>query len=530
MAACCGQHFIEQSLIQGGRLLAENVLSCGQSFYAEIRVAVGMGGNVHGIDLRCEKLIEGLACLGNAVLSREGLCAPRVAPPHGVERSACNGFEALRESRRGAARAHYSPADELHVLAHLRNPLGREDDPFHTNEWMPRLNHSRDGGSAEDKKRAMDSGVKSGLDQAGLPLATLLSQVLVAFTIEFDNEFEHRAPHWTTVGGRGSGARLGPWLTSMAMWSNLMRLVPEEGATVGELCKRLRMVKLPLKGMQRWGYIRVAPDPKDPRAGLRKADWMIWSTAKGRMAQQVWRPLAGIVEERWLERFGKDEIATLRKSLLKLVGLIGLSLPEFMPIVGYGLFSEIPKDLARSLEDEDAADAPLSALLSKALLAFTLEFESEGVISLPVYANVMRILEVACIRLGELPRLSGVSKEGIHMALTFLKARGFAVVEPAPSGARGQVARLTPKGKAAKAAHRQLLQTIEERWKRRFGAEMIGDVRAGLEKLVGVQGPSSPLFEAIKPYPRGWRASIPMSEILPHCPMVLHRGGYPDGS
>ena len=31
-----------------------------------------------------------------------------------------------------------------------------------------------------------------------LPLTTLLSRVLVAFTIEFDNELEHRMPHRTT--------------------------------------------------------------------------------------------------------------------------------------------------------------------------------------------------------------------------------------------------------------------------------------------------------------------------------------------
>jgi hypothetical protein len=29
-------------------------------------------------------------------------------------------------------------------------------------------------------------------------LFALLSQALVAFTIEFDNEFEHRSPHATT--------------------------------------------------------------------------------------------------------------------------------------------------------------------------------------------------------------------------------------------------------------------------------------------------------------------------------------------
>ena len=32
-----------------------------------------------------------------------------------------------------------------------------------------------------------------------LPLATLLSQVLVAYTIEFDNEFERLMPHRTTT-------------------------------------------------------------------------------------------------------------------------------------------------------------------------------------------------------------------------------------------------------------------------------------------------------------------------------------------
>ena len=35
---------------------------------------------------------------------------------------------------------------------------------------------------------------------ADRPLCTLLSQLLVAFTIEFDNEAEHRIPHRTTVG------------------------------------------------------------------------------------------------------------------------------------------------------------------------------------------------------------------------------------------------------------------------------------------------------------------------------------------
>ncbi len=33
-----------------------------------------------------------------------------------------------------------------------------------------------------------------------------------------------------------------------------------------------------------------------------------------------------------------------------------------------------------------------------------------------------------------------------------------------------------------------------------------------------------------RPYPDGWRAKVPKPATLPHFPMVLHRGGFPDGS
>ena len=51
-----------------------------------------------------------------------------------------------------------------------------------------------------------------------LPLATLLSQILVAFTIEFDNEAEHRLPHRTSaLGISAANALQSPWLVSMVM-------------------------------------------------------------------------------------------------------------------------------------------------------------------------------------------------------------------------------------------------------------------------------------------------------------------------
>src|SRR6478752_1883935 len=69
-----------------------------------------------------------------------------------------------------------------------------------------------------------------------LPLSALLSQALVAFTIEFDNEAEHRLPHRTTSHGTSSHGDGDPtWLVSLAMWENCMRYVTGDPITVRDL-------------------------------------------------------------------------------------------------------------------------------------------------------------------------------------------------------------------------------------------------------------------------------------------------------
>jgi len=71
------------------------------------------------------------------------------------------------------------------------------------------------------------------LEESGL--STLVSRVLIAFTIELDNEFERQVPHFTTTSGLvappGTPA---VWLTSLVMWSNFMQFV-EDGVSCGEL-------------------------------------------------------------------------------------------------------------------------------------------------------------------------------------------------------------------------------------------------------------------------------------------------------
>ena len=108
-----------------------------------------------------------------------------------------------------------------------------------------------------------------------------------------------------------------------------------------------------------------------------------------------------------------------------------------------------------------------------------------------------------------------------------LRAR-LAVEEPDPAASRGKVARLTPRGALAQGLYLEQLGAVEDRWRDRFGARAIGALRQPLEALALGQPP--PLFRGLEPYPDNWRASVRPPRTLPYYPMVLHRGGYPDGS
>lgn len=350
---------------------------------------------------------------------------------------------------------------------------------------------------------------------ADLPLSALLSQTLVAFTIEFDNEFEHRAPHRTTRHGATAGTLAGPWLASMVMYLNCMRFVSDEGVSVRNL-EALARTTTNLRGMERWGYIRVGPDPADKRPKPPQRDWLIRPKAKGAMAREIWRPLFGVIEERWRTRFGADVIDQLGQSLRALVDPMALDLPDCLPILGYGLFSKAPEPTPNP--SPLPGDLPLPALLARVLLAFAIEFESESDLSLAICADVLRVLDEKGTRMRDLPLLSGVSKEAINMAMGILRKKNLAIV------GTDRAVRLTAAGMEAKDAYLRLLQATEERWRASFGGDRIQTLRHTLELL------APRLFEGLEPYPDGWRASVRKPATLPHYPMVLHRGGYPDGS
>ena len=333
----------------------------------------------------------------------------------------------------------------------------------------------------------------------GLPLFAELSQLLVAFVIECDNEFEHQTPHRTTNHGRKGPAGV-PWLVSMAMWWHFMRFVPPGGIPAGELQRSLGLdrksaLALVTRMGKWWSYVTVESGVVRPTAG-------------GRKALAVWQPLEAAIERRWQERFGRDRIEQLRESLRAVAGRLDPGLPDSLPILGFGLFSRPQPQGAMSASDS------LPALVAKILLAFAVEFESESEVSLAICADVLRLMGEGGVRVRDLPRLAGVSKEAIAMAVSFLKERGY-------TASAGAALTLTAKGRQALDAYCALVPAIEERWQSCFGAGGMRALREALEQVPAVWP---------EPYPDGWRASVPRPEVLPHYPMVLHRGGFPDGS
>jgi hypothetical protein len=361
------------------------------------------------------------------------------------------------------------------------------------------------------------------------PLTTLLSQALVAYTIEFDNEAEHRMPHRTTRYD-DPGLR-GLWLVSMAMWLNCMQYVTAEPMLVTELEQQAR-TSTNLDGMRRWGYV-VLESESGGDLKRKPKDLTIRATPRGQQAQEVWRPLGAEIEDRWRERFGAVEVDRLRAALAAVAAQIEADLPDCLPVLQFALFSGRREWAPRTPGDgPPGTELALPVLLARVLLAITLRFEQRSPLSLAVCANLLRVLDTGGVLVKDLPVLTGVSKEGLAMATHPLTKRDLAVVGRAPGGSRFKAMRLTDRGQEAQWRYTDWTQRLDDVAGQRLGADVVAALRAALEPLAGDPGDPahSPLMGGLEPYPDNWRADVQPPQTLPHFPMVLHRGGFPDGS
>ncbi len=340
---------------------------------------------------------------------------------------------------------------------------------------------------------------------ATAPLVTLVAWTWTAFVVEADNAVE--------AAGTERTGRLFPM--SYAMWANGLRLVDESGVTVRELRTGAR-ANCNLAGLERWRWVALGEDgPGRPGFGTRRGiteDTVVRPTRAGIFARRLWPRTVADVEERWRRRFG-SAVDELRDALRSAPTDLPWSPPEVHASDGFR---------TRVVDGPgDAVEVPLAALLGRALTAETLDHERDAVVSLPLGANFLRLLADGPAPVADLHRSSGVSREAGAMALGFLDRRGLVARRS------GRSLELTASGTGALDDYRARTAARRD--------------RALRPPLVAILSRGDALAEGLRPPEGGWRWRTPYGSrtqrlladpvsALPWHPMVLHRGGWPDGS
>jgi hypothetical protein len=348
-----------------------------------------------------------------------------------------------------------------------------------------------------------------------LPITSLLSQVLIALTIETDNEFEQRVPHF--ISDDKSKPWRGVWLGSYATYANFLRFVGDDGIRMADLAAAAGFpppVHPAYHGMRRWGYVNYTPDIAGNSPKKKDADAIVRCIPPGKVARDGWAAVVADMDARWTER----GLGKLRAALIPVVETIERPLPEYLPSVGWDRRSPVlDHPISRP-----AIDLDLLGLLSQCLLAMTYDFEERIELSLGTFAGLLEPLTDEPVLVRDLYEITGVARKEWGSAAGQLEKLGLVIVGPIPGG-KAKSIRLSPEGVAAKERAGSLRRDVEGEWRRQCGISL-EKLRHELEAVV------DDAWSWTDPYPDGWRAKTKLPRRLAHHPIVSHRGGYPDGS
>ncbi len=348
-----------------------------------------------------------------------------------------------------------------------------------------------------------------------LPLTSMLSQVLIALTIEIDNEFEQRVPHFTT--DHGPRPWRGVWLASYATYANFLRFVGDDGIRMGDLAAAagfLPPVHPWYHGMRRWGYVNYTPDIAGASPKKKDVDAIVRCIPPGKAARDGWAAAEDEMQPRWSER----KLGKLQAALIPVVETIERPLPEYLPLVGF--------DRCTPVLEQPVSRPPMElnllGLLSQCLLAMTYDFEERSETTLGTFAGLLEPLTDEPVLVRDLYEITGVAKKEWGSAAGQLEKAGLAVVGPMPGG-KAKSIRLSPEGVARKAESERLRSNVEAKWAKQCGISL-EKLRTELDQVVG------DAWSWTDPYPDGWRSKTKLPRRLAHHPIVSHRGGFPDGS
>jgi hypothetical protein len=283
-------------------------------------------------------------------------------------------------------------------------------------------------------------------------LNVLLARALIALTRAFEQA------------GAGTDG-----VPSLPAWAGMLRVIDEQGVDQRDIphLARIstRVVVAWLKVTERSGWTAAAGDKR------------VALTAAGVTARTKWAQLPATVEAAWAKQVGSlDE---LRSALAAIVEQLPLELPHYpIPygtadpsITGGRPHGQDWRPVPRA-DGDTTTGLPLHALLSQALVGFTIDVESRGIGPLAAAINVLCRVGVEGRPLAEIPKsvgLTGTGKSGTerHGLVTVNNKR----------------ATLTPLGKRVVEAYPRAVADVEASWDEQFSAKNVAALRTALAAL-----------------------------------------------
>lgn len=302
------------------------------------------------------------------------------------------------------------------------------------------------------------------------PLSALLSQVLISLTLAFERA--------------GAGKKA---LPGLEIWSNLLRCVDDDGLVEGDLPEATRLSKRAVRSRVgnaiRQGWLSVESGKPGTKVAL------LGLTDQGREVRQAWPELSADAVASWTAQVDA-EAAALDASLRALVGKLELELPHFpasyggvdWSVTGNGGQDWRPVHRA---DGDTTAGLQLPALLSQALMAFTLDYEAgAGIAScLSLDANVIRFLGAEGRPVTVLPRQR---REGLDT----IERHGF--VDRYDEGGITYV-RLVARGQEAHDRYGERLDAVERDWAGRHDLAALRNALEGIVQRLELDLPHHPI-------------------------------------
>lgn len=306
------------------------------------------------------------------------------------------------------------------------------------------------------------------------PLPVLLSRVL-----------GHRAAELEADAGVGAA------VPSLAVWSNVLRCVVDAGAEgidekalphAARTSRRLAISAV--TGAARRGWIVAEPS----RAPTSKSRHVVLADP-GLAAAELWPVRLAALDAAWAG-------TPLRTTLEDLVGQLALELPHFPASYGTadpsaigGPFMYRAKPGTDGLpahgtdwrpvlrgDGDTVSSLPLTALLSQALMAFTIDYEAGFPWPLASTLTVLCHLSPEAKPLTDVPGDHGVTGNGKSLCERHL----IVAVTRDPTNPRRKLVALTDRGQQVIHHHPARLDAVEAEWRRRYGDATVTGLRDAL--------------------------------------------------